>query len=272
MKASDSNPSGSMVSVMFGKNDFDPHIGQIERNVHKNAKAGKKMHFSLIDPDLRKLSLAEISKSCRLLAEWVTDVIRVGGSTRFTKQNVDDTIDAIRGACKIPIVLYPSKPEALSSKADGILFMSLFNSRDPWWLSEAQSQAAVWVKNSGLEAIPMAYIVVHPGMTVGRIGKAKLIKPKETERAVGYATAAQLFGFRLVYLEAGSGATKPVPVEMVSAVKKAVDIPLIVGGGIRDAKDAMERMEAGADVIVTGTAIEQNVERHEAVVKEIKEF
>ncbi|MBI2583417.1 MAG: geranylgeranylglyceryl/heptaprenylglyceryl phosphate synthase [Candidatus Aenigmarchaeota archaeon] len=257
---------------MFGWNSFDLKIGNIEKKIHKSARAGKKMHFALIDPDMRKLSTEQISQRCKKLGEWGTDAVLVGGSTHFRRNDVDATIEAIRSACSIPIVLYPSKPGALSEKADGILFMSLLNSRDPWWISEAQTKAAAWVKNSGLEVMPMAYLIVSPGMTVGRVGKAKLIKHKEISRAVGYAIAAQLFGFRIVYLEAGSGASKPVPVEMVRAVKNSLDVPLIVGGGIRDAQTARERLEAGADIIVTGTAIENDIQKHEAVVRAIKGF
>ena len=256
---------------MFG-NGFDFKMGSIEKMIHKNAKNGKKMHFALIDPDLRKLSLEQITSRCKTLQKWGTDVILVGGSTHFTRQNVEDVVDTIHNSCKIPVVLYPSKPEALTNKADGILFMSLLNSKDPFWIAGAQSSTSQWVKGSGLQILPMTYLVVHPGMTVGKVGKADLIKPGQNEKAVGYSLAAQYFGFRLVYLEAGSGATKPVPVEMVSAVRNAIDIPLIVGGGIRTAEQAKERLDAGADVIVTGTAIEQDMERHEAVVKMIKNY
>ncbi len=111
----------------------------------------------------------------------------------------------------------------------------------------------------------MGYIVVAPGGTVGKVGKADLIQPDEQERAVRYALAAQYFGMRFVYLEAGSGAKQPVDPGIIRAVKRAIDIPVIVGGGIRTADAAHESIKAGADIIVTGTLVEGAVDVHKTL-------
>ncbi|MBP3385625.1 MAG: geranylgeranylglyceryl phosphate synthase family protein [Candidatus Methanomethylophilaceae archaeon] len=112
-------------------------------------------------------------------------------------------------------------------------------------------------KKLGIEAISMGYIVVEPGMKVGKVGQADLIERDRIDKAVGYAMAAEMLGMSLVYLEAGSGADRPVPPEMISAVKASINVPLIVGGGIRTPEAAEAARKAGADIIVTGTFIEQ---------------
>ena len=121
----------------------------------------------------------------------------------------------------------------------------------------AQVKGAPIIKYLGIEPISMGYIIVEPGMKVGEVGQADLVKRDDIKLAVGYALAAQMFGMSFVYLEAGSGAYEPVPPAMISAVKQAIDIPLIVGGGIRTPEAAQAAREAGADAIVTGTFIEQ---------------
>jgi phosphoglycerol geranylgeranyltransferase len=113
------------------------------------------------------------------------------------------------------------------------------------------------VKKIGIEAIPMGYIVIEPGAKVGEVGEADLIPRDKPEIAKGYALAAQFFGMKLVYLESGSGAPKPVPFSMISSVKNSIDIPLVVGGGIKTKEDARNVVRAGADVIVTGTVVEE---------------
>ena len=243
--------------------------GKIE-TLLKNKLRSNKLHFSLIDPDPSKLSLEELKKRAALLEKWGSDVILVGGSTNFTKETVDSTIRAIKSVCSLPIIIYPGNVAAVSEHADAILFMSLLNSRNPYWISKAQAKAAPLIKTIGLEPISMAYLVCEPGMVVGQVGEADLIKtPQE---AAAYATAAELTGFHFVYLEAGSGATSPVPVETVRAVRAAIKLPLIVGGGLRTPEAVRERLAAGADIIVTGTAIENEPEKLESIIKAVKSF
>jgi phosphoglycerol geranylgeranyltransferase len=148
--------------------------------------------------------------------------------------------------------------------------MSLLNSRNADWIIGAQAKASTLIKELCIEPVSMAYVIVEPGMAAGRVGEADLIKKSESRRAVCYALAAQYFGFSLVYLEAGSGASSPVPKEMISAVRKSINIPLIVGGGIRSARQAQEAVAAGADIIVTGTIIEEKFDTIKEIISAVK--
>ena len=134
--------------------------------------------------------------------------------------------------------------------------MSLLNSMNPYWIIGAQALGAPLVKKMGIEILPMGYIVVEPGGTVGWVGDAKLIPRNKPDIVAAYSMAAECLGMRLLYLEAGSGADKHVPESMIAAVKKMTDLIVIVGGGIRDGETAAKVAKAGADIVVTGTVVE----------------
>lgn len=223
-------------------------------------------HLTLIDPEKQPPEKAGLIASD--VAAAGTDGIMVGGSTRAGGKLLDDTIIEIKKNTSLPVILFPASEAGISSHADAIFFMSMLNSRDTYYITGAQRLGAPLIKRLGLEPIPMAYLIVEPGGTVGRVGKAELIPREDNELAVTYALVAQYFGMRLVYLEAGSGAERPVPVAMVRAVREATDVILVVGGGIRTPEAAAERVGAGADIIVTGTVVEQFDDRH-ARIKEI---
>ena len=186
-----------------------------------------------------------------------TDAIMIGGSTGVTSKNLGETAKAIREMSGLPSIHFPGGPNELSPEVDALFFMSLVNSSDPAWIFGAQAYAAPYIKKLGIETIPMGYLLIEPGMKVGEVGKAELIKHSEVDKAVGYAIACEMYGMDYVYLEAGSGADVPVPAEMISAVKSSISIPLIVGGGIRTPEVAEAARKAGADAIVTGTFIEE---------------
>ena len=220
----------------------------------------RKMHMTLIDPDDQSPEkAAEIAKAAKNAG---TDAIMIGGSTGITKELMDETIKEIKKSIDIPVIIFPNSASVLSQYADALYFMSLLNSEDREMLIGQQVKGAIYVKKLGLEPVPMGYIIVEPGMTVGKVGRAKLVPRERPDIAVAYALAAQYLGMRLVYLEAGSGAPEPVPAEMVRTVKNEIDVPLIVGGGIRTEEQARELSRAGADIIVTGTIVEivDNVE------------
>src|SRR5207244_11061642 len=143
-----------------------------------------------------------------------------------------------------------------SPHADALYVMSLLNSRDPRLIVGEQRLAAPLVQAWGVETSPMACLVVEPGMRAGEIGDAELISRKSPTVAVQYALAAQMLGMKLVYLEAGSGSPEPVPAKVIQAVRKAIDIPVVVGGGIRTPKAAKAVAAAGDDVVVTVTIVE----------------
>src|SRR5206468_4184741 len=146
------------------------------------------------------------------------DAIMIGGSTGVTQNKVDATVLAVKEAAKVPVILFPASAANLSPHADALYFMSLLNSRDPRLIIGEQRLAAPVVRAWGLETIPMAYLVIEPGMRAGEVGDAELISRKNPTVAVQYALAAQLLGMKLVYLEAGSGAPEPVPDRMMRAV------------------------------------------------------
>jgi phosphoglycerol geranylgeranyltransferase len=214
-------------------------------------------HLTLIDPDTQSPSQA--AAMARAATEGGTDAIMVGGSVGAAGVLLHDTVARIKEQTDLPVILFPSSVAGLCENADAVFFMSLLNSRSPSYLIENQALGAPLVLRYGLEPLPMAYIIIEPGGTVGYVGDARLIPRKKPELAAAYALAAKFMGMRLVYLEAGSGAEAPVPAAMVSLVKRLLgEVLLIVGGGIRNGAAAAELAAAGADLIVTGTAVERS--------------
>lgn len=215
----------------------------------------KKLHFSLLDPDKQEPKVAgTIAKTAE---EAGSNAIMVGGSTLLSQEQVDETVKEIKKQSNLPVILFPSGAKFISKYADAIFFMSLLNSRNIGFLIREHVKGAPYIRNTGIEPISMGYVIVEPGMTAGKVGEVDLIKKGDIDSAVGYALAAQYLGMDFFYLEAGSGAPIPVSDEMIAAVKKSIDIPLIVGGGITDAKTAKQKVKAGADIVVTGTKLEQ---------------
>jgi len=228
----------------------------------------KKLHFSLIDPDKQKPELA--GKIAKTATNAGSSAIMVGGSTINSQKQVDETVQAIKENSQLPIILFPSGAKFLSKYADAVFFMSLLNSRNIDYIIREHVKGAPFIKHYGLEPISMGYLIVEPGMTAGRVGDADLVKQDDFETAVGYALAAQYLGMKLLYLEAGSGAHYPVSDQMIKSIKDNADIPLIVGGGIRTAKAAREKAQAGADIIITGTTLEEEKNLKKTLTEIIK--
>lgn len=229
----------------------------VEERLNKIVENEGAVHLTLIDPDSQPPALG--GKIAAQAASGGTDAIMVGGSTGATGVTVEETVKAIKAACSLPVILFPGNAAGVSESADAIFFMSLLNSRDVNYITTNQAMGAPLVYKHGIEPISMAYIVIEPGGAAGWVGDARLIPRNRPKLAVAYSLAAKYLGMHYIYLEAGSGADKPVPVEMVAAVKKAVGkgTKIIVGGGIRDGQTARERVKAGADMICTGTIVEQ---------------
>jgi len=213
-----------------------------------------RLHFTLLDPE--KQDPARAGEIAAEAEAGGSDAIMVGGSISVTQAELDNTILEIKERSGLPTILFPGDVSGVSRHADAIFFMSLLNSRNPYFITGAQVAGAPIVKKTGIEAISMGYLIVEPGGMAGYMGDARLIPRDRPDLAVAYALAAQYLGMKLVYLEAGSGAGEHVPAAMVSAVRSQVDIPVIVGGGIRSAGDAREVARAGADIIITGTLVE----------------
>ena len=228
---------------------------KVKDYIYENVKKGT-MHMTLLDP--AKQSPDRAAEMAAVAQEMGTDAIMVGGSTDVTQENLDATIKAIKNKCSLPVIYFPSGAHAISRHADAMYFMSMLNSVNVNHVIGEQVKGAPIVKMLGIEPLSMGYIIVEPGMKVGEVGMARPIPRADPKIAVAYALATEYMGMNLVYLEAGSGAPEPVPYEMIAAVKKNVRIPLIIGGGIRDAATAEKVRLAGADVVVTGTVVENS--------------
>ena len=229
-------------------------------------------HAIVIDPADQTPDIA--ANRALAAAHAGSSMILVGGSSDTDMENVHGTIVAIKEALElatwaasqdsdmddsvqIPVVLFPQGAAALSPAADGITFMVLMNSMDQRFLIGEQVKGAPFVKKAGIEPVPMGYLICEPGGKAGEVGKADLIAPQQTERVEAYAMAAQFLGFKLLYLEAGSGVETPVNPELIKAARESCDLPIIVGGGIRDPQTARDASEAGADWIITGNITEE---------------
>jgi phosphoglycerol geranylgeranyltransferase len=233
----------------------------------------EKLHFTLIDPARQSAQIAaDIAKT---VVNAGSDAIMVGGSTGVTEELFETTISQIKSVVKVPTIIFPATSKSICKSADAIFFMSLLNSKNIKNVIREQMKASTYIKKIGLEPISMGYIIVEPGMKVGEVGEADLISRTDIKSAISYALAAQYFGMKFVYLEAGSGAPQPVPAEMISAVKSQIDIPLIVGGGIHTPTDVKNALTSGADIIVTGTLIEYAEDLYEtirAIIDVVKEY
>lgn len=187
------------------------------------------------------------------------DLILVGGSMVMSK--VEAVVAVLKNSMDIPIVLFPGNLLQLTSNADGILFISLISGRNPELLIGNHVAAAPFLKESGMEVISAGYILVEGGATtsVEYMSQTRPIPSNKTEIAVATALAGEMLGQKLIYLEAGSGAVNHVPLQMISAVKKSISVPLIVGGGLNTVRKVEDACRAGADVIVVGNAFEKDM-------------
>ena len=228
---------------------------KIKDYIYENVEKGT-MHMTLLDP--AKQSPERAADMAAVAESMGTDAIMVGGSTGVNQENLDATIIAIKKKVKVPVIYFPSGAHAISPYADAMYFMSMLNSTSVDNVVLQQVKGAPIVKKINVEPLSMGYIIVEPGMKVGEVGKARPIPRNEPKTAAAFALAAEYMGMGLVYLEAGSGAPEAVPDEMIAACKKTVTVPLIIGGGIRDAETAARVRKAGADVVVTGTVVEDS--------------
>ncbi len=234
---------------------MQPRPGRVERYLLERIGNEGAIHMTLLDPE--KVPPEKAADIAEEAEDAGTAAIMVGGSTLATTEELDGVILAIKErGVDVPVILFPNNIAGISRHADAIWFMSLLNSVDPYYLIGAQVLGAPVVRRFGLEAIPMGYIIIGYGGAAGIIGRAIPIPYEKPELAAAYAMAAECLGMRFIYLEAGSGAPRPVPEAMIRLVRKAVSVPLLVGGGLRDGESVKKAVRAGANVVVTGTIIE----------------
>jgi putative glycerol-1-phosphate prenyltransferase len=230
---------------------------------HKK-KNGKKSFAVLIDPD--KVDAAQISDLTKLAQDAAVDYFFLGGSLVISS-HLDECIQQIKSLSNIPVILFPGSPSQVSKHADALLYLSLISGRNPELLIGQHVISAPFVRKSGLEIMPTGYMVIDGGAptTVSYISNATPIPADKNEIAMCTAMAGEMLGMKLIYMDAGSGAKRPITESMISCVSKHIEVPLIIGGGITDPEKAYLNCKAGADVIVVGNAIEKN----SALIKEI---
>jgi len=221
-------------------------------------KVNQKLLAILIDPD--KVTLDRILILTEKINQSPATHILVGGSS-FEGTHLDEIIISLKNNTHIPILLFPGNPSQISAKADGILYLMLLSGRNPDFLVEHQINSVPVLEKSNLEILSTGYILIESGgkTAVERISKTKPLNRNNIDYVSQTAKAGELIGNKLIYLEAGSGAKKAVPLEMILKVANRITIPLIVGGGIRSKKAIDDAFFAGADMVVIGTAFENNL-------------
>jgi phosphoglycerol geranylgeranyltransferase len=229
----------------------------IYKELLERKQKGQKSFAVLIDPD--KVNPPAIEQLVKLSVDAGVDYFLVGGSLVISNQ-LDEVVQQIKAACDIPVILFPGSPSQVSKYADGLLYLSLISGRNPELLIGQHVISAPFVKQSGLEIISTAYMVVDGGAptTVSYISNAAPLPSDKNEIAMCTAMAGEMLGMKVVYMDAGSGAKRPISESMIQAVAQQIEAPLIIGGGITDPEKAYRNCKAGADVIVIGNAIEKN--------------
>jgi len=221
-------------------------------------KQNKKQIAILLDPD--KIEINKLSIICDKINKTPATLVFIGGSS-FEGKHLDQLIAKIKTQIKLPIVLFPGNPSQISAEADAILFLMLLSGRNPDYLIEHQVNAVPILAKTNLEIISTGYILIESGhqTAVERVSKTKPLSRTNLEYVAQTAKAGQYIGNKLIYLEAGSGAQNAVPLEMIKKVSNTISIPLLVGGGIRSKKQIEEAFKNGADIVVIGTAFENDL-------------
>jgi len=230
--------------------------GKVWEYITEKLASDGALHFTLLDPDPLSTNIKEVVEMAKIAEDAGSDAIMIGGSTIFGY--IDESVKAMTDAVDIPTILFPGNITGISSHADAMFFMSLLNSTNPYWIIGAQALGAPGIKMSEIETISMAYLMVAPGKTASWVGDAKPFPRDKPKIPLMYALAAELIGFKLVYLEAGSGADGGgVPGPMISMITQFSEIPVITGGGFNTVEDVVRGVEAGASIVVQGTYVEK---------------
>lgn len=221
-------------------------------------KKAQKLLAILIDPD--KVTVEDISVLTEKINQSPATHIFIGGSS-FDGNHLCELVALLKQKTTLPILIFPGNSTQISAEADGILFLQLLSGRNPDYLIEHQINAVPILEQTNLEIISTGYILIESGSetAVQRVSKTKPLDRNNYDYAAQTAKAGELIGNKLIYLEAGSGAQKAVPLKMISMVAKRISVPLIVGGGIRSKKGIEDAFNAGADMVVIGTAFENDI-------------
>jgi phosphoglycerol geranylgeranyltransferase len=241
-------------------------------NKIKEYKEQRQKAFAvLLDPD--KVQFDTFGMLLQSAQQHQVDFFFVGGSL-LTHHVMDEVVARIKAETTIPVVIFPGSNLHITTKADALLFLSLISGRNPEFLIGQHVVAAPILKNSGLEILPTGYMLIDSGKptTVSYISNTMPIPFDKPSVAACTAMAGEMLGLQLIYMDAGSGALKPISSEMIAAVKQTVDIPIIIGGGINTVEKAEAALLAGADIIVVGNAIEQNPQLLPAIANIVQAY
>ena len=243
---------------------------KVESFLKSELKKKNALLFVLIDSEVSHLEAS--SKLAKDVEKIGASAILVGGSSATDQIEMAQVVKSIKKGIKIPIILFPGNVTGVVPDADAILFSSLMNSENPYFITQAQALGAPSVLKFGLEPLPTAYLVIGEGTSAWFVGSARGIPFEKPKIAAAYALAAQFLGMRFVYLEAGSGAKTNVTPEMIQTVRRTFNGFLIVGGGIKDVKTAQSLVKAGADALVIGTFLEKggSIKKLQEIAKAIQ--
>ncbi|MGB7053808.1 MAG: geranylgeranylglyceryl/heptaprenylglyceryl phosphate synthase [bacterium] len=224
--------------------------------------------LALFDPD--RMPMEEAGELTKFVCDNGVKGILIGSSL-LVSPHFDKFVCAVKDNASCPIILFPGGSHQVCPRADAIFFLSLLSGRNPEFLIGEQVKAVFLIRECDLEVIPVGYVLVESGnfTTVEYISNTKPIPRSKHEIAVAHALAGQYFGMKYIYLEAGSGAKNPVPSEMVQRVKENINIPLIVGGGLRQYDDVKKVFDAGADFAVLGSVIEQSKQKFQDIMRRL---
>lgn len=211
----------------------------------------------LLDPD--RISQREYLRLAEAAQESGVDAILIGSSF-VLRSNFPTAVQAIKEVTDLPVIIFPGSITQITEHADAILFTSLLSGRNATYLIDEQVKGAPIIKEAGIEPIPTGYLLIESGnlTSVQFISGSSPIPNNKSEIAAAHALAAEYLGMKLVYLEAGSGAKVPVPIEMVREVSSYISIPIIVGGGLKTPESVADRIEAGASFVVVGNHFESD--------------
>ena len=241
--------------------------------IYQQASSGKRGYWALFDPD--DFTIEQAAGIARESEEAGVDALLVGGSLLHSN-HFDDFVASVKDSTSLPVLLFPGDSTQLSAHADALLYLSLVSGRNSDNLIGEHVKAAPLIKDLGIEPVSTAYMLVESGTvsSVEFMSNTRPIPRAKPTIAVAHALAAQYMGMQLVYLEAGSGALQSVPAEMIAMVRSQIELPVIVGGGIRDAATAKEKLDAGAHIIVTGNLLRKNdgIEMMREIAAAVKRF
>ena len=231
---------------------------EIYNNILEAKSVNKRLLAILLDPD--KLDLDSMDDLITKINQSLATHIFVGGSS-FEGNHLDEIIIRLKEKIKLPILLFPGNPAQISAEADGILFLMLLSGRNPDYLIEHQINAVPILEKTNLEIISTGYILIESGAetAVERVSKTKPLSKTNIDYIAQTAKAGEFIGNKLIYLEAGSGAQNAVSSEIIKTVSARISVPLIVGGGIRSKKQINDAYLAGANLVVIGTAFENDL-------------